>query len=67
MNNTSDVIASIANYYKKHGWIKNDPVAVPASINLTRYGKMPKIKNVKNGITVKGLEKYGVATKSSGQ
>lgn len=32
-----DVIGSIANYYKKHGWQTNQPVAVPASINGGKY------------------------------
>jgi len=28
MNNVVDAIGSIANYFRKHGWRKNQPVAV---------------------------------------
>ncbi len=31
-HNELDIIASIANYYKLHGWKTNEPVAIPASI-----------------------------------
>lgn len=64
MNNTSHVIASIANYYSKHGWKKNEPVAVPATVNTSKFSSMPKVKNVKNGVSVKSLEKYGVTPKT---
>lgn len=60
MNNTDDVIASIANYYQKNGWIQHDPVAVSANVNLKKYDKLPKPKNPKQPVTVKTLEKYGV-------
>ena len=63
MNNVQDVIASIANYYRKHGWVKNEPVAIQATVNLKKYDSMPKIKKAKQGITVKELEKYGVTPK----
>lgn len=65
MNNTDHVIASIANYYSKHGWIKNEPVAIPATVNLAKYNTLPKITSAKKGITVKALEKYGVQPKQS--
>lgn len=31
-HNESDIIGSIANYYKQHGWQEDDPVAIPASL-----------------------------------
>ena len=65
MNNVQDVIASIANYYKKHGWVKNAPVAVPATVNQKKYSSIPTIKKAKKGITVKSLEKYGVTPKGA--
>lgn len=36
-HNVDDVIGSIANYYQKHGWLTNEPVAIPASINGGKY------------------------------
>lgn len=36
-HNEADVIGSIANYYKKHGWKTNNPVTIPASINGGKY------------------------------
>lgn len=36
-HNESDVIGSIANYYNKHGWQENDPIAIPASLDKRRY------------------------------
>ncbi|HTM64619.1 MAG TPA: lytic murein transglycosylase B [Gammaproteobacteria bacterium] len=63
MNNTGDVIASIANYYNKHGWQKNQPVAVPAAVNLSKYSSIPKVKSVKKGLTLKEMEKYGIKPK----
>ncbi len=32
-NNQFDIIASIANYYKSHGWETNKPIAVPSQTN----------------------------------
>lgn len=63
MNNTDHVIASIANYYSKHGWARNEPVAIPATVNLAKFNTMPKIKSANKGVTVKALEKYGVKPK----
>src|SRR5579883_448496 len=36
-HNVPDVIGSIANYYRLHGWQTNEPVTMPASINGGRY------------------------------
>lgn len=36
-HNEVDIIGSVANYYQKHGWIKNQVIAVPASINGGKY------------------------------
>lgn len=57
LNNTSDVIASVANYFNKHGWQANQPVVEPAvRINKARWvnfaAKRPKYR-------IKTLEKYG--------
>ncbi len=49
-HNEVDVIGSIANYYKKHGWETNQPVTMPASLNGGKYqmrltGKKPLSKS----------------------
>jgi membrane-bound lytic murein transglycosylase B len=36
-NNEEDIIGSIANYYQKHGWLTNQPVAIPATSQQSRY------------------------------
>lgn len=36
-HNEVDVIGSVANYYAKHGWSANDPVAMPASVKGGKY------------------------------
>lgn len=38
-NNEADIIGSIANYYKSHGWKYNEPVAIPAAISGYRYSR----------------------------
>jgi len=60
VNNTDDVIASIANYYQKNGWVQHDPVAMQASVNVTQYNKLPKPKDTRQAVSVRILELYGV-------
>jgi membrane-bound lytic murein transglycosylase B len=36
-HNEVDVIGSVANYYKQHGWLTKQPVAIPAALNGTKY------------------------------
>jgi len=56
-NNVDDVIGSIANYYQKHGWLKNKPVAMPATVKGLRYYSLA---NKKKSITVGNLSAYGI-------
>ncbi len=37
MNEDRDVISSVANYFNKHGWVKNEDVVQPAIIRGSRY------------------------------
>lgn len=69
-NNEVDVIGSIANYYKKHGWKTGQPVAVPASnqggkyqIRFTRPRSITKAELIAAGYDVddKSL-KYNLLT-----
>jgi len=60
MNDHNDVIASIANYYKEHGWTHNEPIAVRATVNLSRYSKLPNPTKPKEKYSLKTLEAFGV-------
>jgi membrane-bound lytic murein transglycosylase B len=60
LNDPDDVIASIANYYKENGWTPNEPVAVMATVNESKYSLMPKPATSKQKFQLKTLEKYGV-------
>jgi membrane-bound lytic murein transglycosylase B len=63
-HNENDIIASIANYYKKFGWSTDQPVAVPASIVSSKYkiymGRRDEIKIVNRS----SLAEYGLLNKS---
>jgi len=56
----ADAIASVANYYRAHGWRAGDPVAVPAEAGgsgvaaLLEIGIMPRFK-------IAELKRFGVA------
>jgi membrane-bound lytic murein transglycosylase B len=36
-HNEVDIIGSIANYYKKHGWLSDQPVAIPTALRNSSY------------------------------
>jgi membrane-bound lytic murein transglycosylase B len=40
-NNENDVIASIGNYFKKHGWQKDQPIAVIAVVKGDKFNTLP--------------------------
>lgn len=63
MHDEVDVIGSVANYYKKHGWKTNEPVAVPALIVGSRYASLVKNKKIHPPLSIAELAKYGVAPK----
>ncbi len=63
MNNEIDVIGSIANYYQKHGWIQNAPVAVQALIIGDRYNYLLRKDQINEPLTISELTKYGVVPK----
>lgn len=58
-NDTDDVIASIGNYLKQHGWDKGQPVAVKAQINGSSYKKL-KADQLKPNYTISYLKTLGV-------
>jgi len=60
MNNEVDVIGSIANYYKKHGWQPNEPVAAQAYLIDDRYASLA---NNRISLAIPDWQKYGIAPK----
>ena len=56
---SADSIGSVANYFKKHGWVKNQPVASRASVDVgaTKLGS----KKMKPHTSVAEYKKQGVA------
>lgn len=56
-HNESDVIGSIANYYQKHGWKKNQLVTIPASVTGYRY---KALLNPSQPISTSDLTQYGI-------
>ncbi|HEU5280497.1 MAG TPA: lytic murein transglycosylase B [Gammaproteobacteria bacterium] len=63
-NDITDVIGSIANYYHKHGWKKDQPVAQPALTIGNRYNYLVAKHKLKKSFTVAELAKYGVIPKT---
>lgn len=64
MHNEIDVIGSIANYYKKHGWTTNEPIAMPALMIGNRYDYLIKKKKLNQPFTITELTRYGVVPKN---
>jgi membrane-bound lytic murein transglycosylase B len=60
MNNEIDVIGSVANYYKKAGWIINQPVAVRAEMVGDRYNYLIKKGKINKPTTIAELSKFGI-------
>ncbi len=54
-----DVIGSVANYFKRHGWRENKPVTLPVNINGSAYMKLLD-KGIKPSIVVSDLAKYDI-------
>ncbi len=61
LNNIPDAIASVANYFKAHGWKKGQPVAIKAQ--TSKGFKALKKQALKPSLTVKQLNDMGYSTK----
>jgi membrane-bound lytic murein transglycosylase B len=59
-HNELDVIASIANYYKLHGWQTDQPVAVPASLINKNFQFFFGKKNELKMISRSTFAEYGI-------
>lgn len=65
IHNEVDVIGSIANYYKKHGWTPKDRVATRALIIGNRYDYLSRKNKIAQPISVLELTRYGVVPKKN--
>ena len=59
-NSNEDVIGSVANYFKQHGWKQGAVVTVPAKINSGDRYKSLLEKGSKPSVTFSELNQYGV-------
>lgn len=61
-NCEADVIASVANYYKLHGWIKDAPIVIPADIKTTYPIGLTKPTPA---LMLKNLVAYGITPRET--
>lgn len=59
VNNEVDVIGSIANYYKKHGWTTHGLVAMPANFTAG-YNEEKRARTLNKSLALSQLAKYGI-------
>jgi len=62
INDTDDVITSIANYLSCFGWYGKQPIAIKAKVHGIKYRKLIS-DDMKPIYTIKQLKKYGVEPK----
>ena len=58
----ADAIGSVANYLKKHGWNRNQPITGRATVSGDRYHRLIK-KGLKPQVTLDQAHTYGVSLK----
>lgn len=59
VNNSADAIASVANYFKGHGWQTGEPVAVQANVSGDAYSRF-MTKSLKPRWSLKELSSSGI-------
>lgn len=61
LNSTEDSIGSVANYFKRHGWKKNQPIIIPATIHGEQYKELSSSQRApKPSYTLKHMADVGV-------
>lgn len=65
-DNQQDAIASVANYFKKHGWKLGDPVVTHAKVSNPAAVDALLTKSLKPSHTLAELAKHGITPKMSG-
>jgi len=63
-DSTEDVIGSVANYFRRHGWQQDQPIASRAKINDNGFKKVIK-RSLKPTMTVAQFNTHGVALDAS--
>ena len=58
-NNPADAIGSVANYFKRHGWVKDQPVVAKVSTQGKRFRHLLG-RELKPEYSFQNLKKYGV-------
>lgn len=64
MHNEVDIIGSIANYYQKHGWTRNDPIVVQAATVGDGYHYLTRNNPNNKTMSIAELSKYGLVPKT---
>lgn len=64
MHDEVDIIGSIANYYQKHGWTRNEPVVIQAVTVGDSYHYLTKNNPISTPISIAQLSKYGLVPKT---
>ena len=59
-DSNEDVIGSVANYFKRHGWRQDAVVTLPATINSNNLYKTLLKKGLKPSVALSELKQYGV-------
>ena len=59
-DSNEDVIGSVANYFKRHGWRQDAVVTLPATINSNNHYKTLLKKGLKPSVALSELKQYGV-------
>lgn len=60
LNNTVDAIGSVANYFAKHKWYKDEPITAPAKVKGDKYKAIVK-KGIKPKTELGDMLKSGVS------
>lgn len=63
-NNNADVIGSVANYFKIHGWKPQQPVTTPAQIEGDRYKSLLS-RNSKPQVPLREFAQHGISVDGS--
>ncbi|HVE43653.1 MAG TPA: lytic murein transglycosylase B [Gammaproteobacteria bacterium] len=64
IHNDADVIGSVANYYKRHGWKKEQPIAAPVLLLSNRYSYLLEHNKIQFPLTAGALPNYGIIPKT---
>jgi membrane-bound lytic murein transglycosylase B len=60
INNSADVIGSVANYFKRHGWRTGEAITVPAQVQGDAYQAWVK-KGIKPKVALRDARSMGVS------